>query len=190
MEDENVNDHRPVQWRNPHDPDLYFANCAKLPEMAFALHPSDPQVVIMVKRGHGGHWRPGKGHFPDKDSALGYVREMNTRLEVTSAEANALLNGSLFGFDTPSGDPANVVNTDKCERLSDYVKPEPNEGNPMTTVLDFGVLLKKYMRHVQMCEGVAFWGSESSGELNSDVTFTPAEAAALDGLLNEIRSGA
>lgn len=120
--DDNHDDSRPVKWRNPDNADLYLANCAKVPELAYVPHPSDDCRAVVVKRGHGGYWPVGTGRFPDKETALGYIREQNTRLQVTSAEANAMLNGSVFGFDTPSADPANDINTEKAPKLSDFVK--------------------------------------------------------------------
>ena len=74
-----------------------------LPRVAAAEHPVTGEL-IMVRKGRSGYWLP---------SAVGIVDETmtadkwNTAHDISKAESEAMLVGSLFGFDVPAADPVN-----------------------------------------------------------------------------------
>jgi hypothetical protein len=74
-----------------------------LPSVAAAEHPVTG-VLIMVMKDRLGYWLP---------STIGIVDETmtadkwNTAHGISKAESEAMLAGSLFGFDIPAADPAN-----------------------------------------------------------------------------------
>lgn len=86
------------------------SNLRKLPKACYATLPQDPRQVILLKRGDLGYWKVGDSPMPDKQQALDFVTEYNAKLEVTARQVNAMLHGSLFGFQTPSADPDHDIN--------------------------------------------------------------------------------
>ena len=71
---------------------------ADLPEIAAAVSPVGEPVL--VKRGVKGYWPMPEGMT---------VALLNEAHEITAVQAQAMLNGSLFGFDVPLADPGNPV---------------------------------------------------------------------------------
>jgi hypothetical protein len=69
-----------------------------LPPRAYATHP-ETGATICILRGHRGYWTCTTPHKPTY---------LNTRLDppVTPAQAEAMLVGSLFGWDVPGANPA------------------------------------------------------------------------------------
>lgn len=71
---------------------------AKLPEIAFSELPGRG-VIVIIKRGES-------GYYPTQDTYVGRdVDELNASLGVTPAQAEAMLNGSIFGWHVPAADP-------------------------------------------------------------------------------------
>ena len=68
-----------------------------LPSVSFARLPSTGETII-IKRGELGYY-PSQSHRAPE--------ELNADLEVTPAQAEAMLVGSMFGWDVPGADPAN-----------------------------------------------------------------------------------
>lgn len=83
------------------------SNMAKLPEKAYhknTLHCTGPYGIpplIGIKKGDD-------GYHPIYVNTT--AEALNEGLGVTKAQAEAMLNGSLFGWDTPSADPDNPCN--------------------------------------------------------------------------------
>lgn len=67
-----------------------------LPAFAYAEHPATGETIV-VKRGKSGYYPANRPGRPD---------ELNARLGVTPAQAEAMLTGSIFGWDVPGADPA------------------------------------------------------------------------------------
>lgn len=96
---------------NPRNAARYVANYNKLPEKAYALHPS-LRTPIVIDRGEDG-FIPVTVRWTDEALSRSFVKEQNQKLGVTSAQAAAMLNGSLFGFDTPGADPDHAINQEQ-----------------------------------------------------------------------------
>lgn len=78
-----------------------------LPEVCFAVNPSEEdlpeaeQNILLVKRGEQGFWKSG-----DK-GGWSAAMALNERLGVTRGQAEAMLIGSMCGYDCPGADPTN-----------------------------------------------------------------------------------
>lgn len=88
----------------PADPTLDQSLAARgLPEIAFLDNKDNlhgPSPVIGVRRGEAGYYPISTPLSAD---------ELNAERDVTSAQREAMYNGSLFGWDTPSADPSNPL---------------------------------------------------------------------------------
>lgn len=89
------------------------ANCRKLPELCYAyLAQHEPgNRIVIIKRGEPGYYATtlDSPELP-LEHGMGMVKTLNARLKVTPAQASAMFNGSLFGFETPSADPDRRLN--------------------------------------------------------------------------------
>lgn len=92
----------------------YDRNMAKLPEVCYAQKAGERRKVVLLKRGETGYWplnADRDAEFPDEASASKFVHEFNARLEVTPAQREAMINGSIFGcWHTEGADPDNKIN--------------------------------------------------------------------------------
>lgn len=74
-----------------------------LPEYCYTVLQSTNELVV-VKRGE-------KGYYPQREENAPWdaenVHHLNERLGVTKGQAEAMANGSMFGWDTPSANPNN-----------------------------------------------------------------------------------
>lgn len=77
----------------------------KLPCISYAVNPGNERQVTMLKRGVMGFWEVGV--FPSEQIAKEKVDFLNKRLKVSGEQAEAMLNGSMFGFHVPGADPDN-----------------------------------------------------------------------------------
>ena len=62
----------------------------------------------MIKRGESGYYRPSlNGGYMGNESYTGrqYADDLNTRLEVTRAQEEAMKVGSMFGWEAPGANP-------------------------------------------------------------------------------------
>lgn len=84
----------------------------KLPEECLVLHPSTNEIV-MVKLGVA-------GYFPQRPENEPWGAEnldiINERRGVTKAQVEAMLAGSMFGWDAP------VANPDNYDENGDWIK--------------------------------------------------------------------
>lgn len=69
---------------------------ANLPAFCAAEHPTDCSPIL-IKRGESGYW-PAPGV---------HVATFNRQRGISAAQVEAMLVGSLFGFDCPGADPLN-----------------------------------------------------------------------------------
>lgn len=89
-------------------------NLAKLPELCYVAVTGE-DVLCVVKRGESGYYRTDfKLGQRDADT---FAKEMNSRLKVTPIQAEAMVNGSTFGW--------HVLGAD-VDRLSDLKKEKTN----------------------------------------------------------------
>ena len=76
-----------------------------LPEKCYAVLPSGDEIIT-VRHGEAGYYHTDKyGH--DRAHVQAIVDEYNAQINVTKAQAAAMLAGSLFGWETPAADPKN-----------------------------------------------------------------------------------
>jgi hypothetical protein len=73
---------------------------ANLPYVCYAILPSTQETII-VKRGIDGYWRA-----CDECQHVS-VDELNARIGVTKGQSEAMLVGSMFGWDVEGANPAN-----------------------------------------------------------------------------------
>lgn len=76
-----------------------------MPEKCYAVLPSGDEIIT-VRHGEAGYYHTDKyGH--DRAHVQAIVDEYNAQINVTKAQAAAMLAGSLFGWETPAADPKN-----------------------------------------------------------------------------------
>jgi len=96
-----------------------------LPPLAFGRNPTDNSLVL-IKRGEEGYYPLAptaklpqvKSNEDPTDAAA-----LNAAIGVTPAQALAMVNGSMFGFDCPGADP---LNCKSAERDVTYVSADRN----------------------------------------------------------------
>lgn len=78
-------------------------NLNKLPEMCYSVLETTNELVVL-KRGE-------KGYYPQRPENAPWGAEncytLNERLGVTKGQAEAMKNGSMFGWDIPASNPDN-----------------------------------------------------------------------------------
>lgn len=73
-----------------------------LPTYCFAVSMTDPLLVTALKRGSTGYWV--RHRETTSAAALTYCNEQNAAMGVSSIEAQAMVNGAMFGWDHPAAD--------------------------------------------------------------------------------------
>lgn len=71
------------------------------PELCYVAVPERTEVGI-VKWGERGYFKTSYGPFQSSKDAQTFTNEMNARLGISPAVAEAMLAGSLFGWDIPA----------------------------------------------------------------------------------------
>lgn len=88
---------------------------ASLPALCFARNPADNTTVIL-RCGEAGYYPlPAADRLPTvkpNEDPLD-VAALNAAIGVTPAQALAMLNGSMFGFDCPGADPLNCTSAER-----------------------------------------------------------------------------
>lgn len=74
----------------------------ELPEYCYALNPSNPRHVTIVKRGERGFWAYAE---LAADGARRMVDRLNKALGVSPAQREAMQAGSMFGWHVPGARP-------------------------------------------------------------------------------------
>lgn len=74
-----------------------------LPEVCFSILPSTGDVII-IKHGESGYYRC---EYSTEDKAFNreFANDRNANLGVSKAQVEAMLSGSMYGWDTPAADP-------------------------------------------------------------------------------------
>lgn len=76
-----------------------------LPDQCYCVLPGSDEIII-IKKGESGYYRTDLyGH--DRADAISIVNECNGLGGVTKAQEQAMLAGSISGWDTPAADPKN-----------------------------------------------------------------------------------
>ena len=75
------------------------ANLAKLPELCYAVHPTEGKTIIL-KAGEIGYHDPDYGVQGEEA-----VNRLNERMGVTRQQRAAMELGSIFGYHCPVADP-------------------------------------------------------------------------------------
>ncbi len=83
------------------------ANIAKLPELCYSVHETDPRQVIIIKAGEKGYYEAYRKATPE-DARLTADR-LNGQMDITKAQEKAMVAGSMFGWHIPAADPATWV---------------------------------------------------------------------------------
>ena len=77
--------------------------CSDLPEVCFSILPSTGDVII-IKHGESGYYRC---EYSTEDKAFNreFANDRNANLGVSKAQVEAMLAGSMYGWDVPAADP-------------------------------------------------------------------------------------
>lgn len=75
----------------------------ELPEYCYAILPTTGEMIV-VKRGETGYFPQNPDNAPWGPENM---ESLNERLGVTKGQAEAMRNGSMFGWDIPASDPNN-----------------------------------------------------------------------------------
>ena len=71
-----------------------------LPEFCYGVDPTDDGKVIMIKKGV-------KGYIPtDIKGGEKVADKLNERFGITKPQEEAMIAGSMFGWDVPAADPS------------------------------------------------------------------------------------
>ena len=82
-----------------------------LPELCFSTMPGTGELIC-IKRGESGYY-PSNWNTPDREHNRQIADEQNQRLGVTPAQKEAMMCGSMFGWNVPGADPAFVEEMQK-----------------------------------------------------------------------------
>lgn len=75
------------------------------PKQAFILHPTMTGQVVLVKRGEPGFWPIKRCQAPEEAATLARTLNRAEGLKLTPALAEAMVVGSMFGWDVPGAFP-------------------------------------------------------------------------------------
>ena len=82
-----------------------------LPELCFSTMPGTGELIC-IKRGESGYY-PSDWNTPDREHNRQIADEQNQRLGVTPAQKEAMMCGSMFGWNVPGANPAFVEEMQK-----------------------------------------------------------------------------
>ena len=110
-----------AEWLKRHEGSVIPMR-STLPDSCYCVLPGSDEIII-VKKGESGYYRTDKyGH--DRADALDIVDDCNRIARITKAQSEAMLAGSMFGWDTPAADPKNY------DEQGQPIKPkQPDKGD-------------------------------------------------------------
>ena len=101
-----------ASWSIQTEQECFAPKLAKgLPELCFSTLPSTG-ALICIKRGESGYY-PSDWNTPDRTQNRQIADEQNQRLGVTPAQEEAMVCGSMHGWNVPGADPAFVEEMQK-----------------------------------------------------------------------------
>ncbi|MFR1990319.1 MAG: hypothetical protein ACLS3C_09770 [Oscillospiraceae bacterium] len=101
-----------VDWSIQTEQERFSQKYAEgLPELCFSTLPSTG-ALICIKRGESGYY-PSDWNTPDRAQNRQIADEQNQRLGVTPAQEEAMVCGSMHGWNVPGADPAFVEEMQK-----------------------------------------------------------------------------
>lgn len=83
----------------------------QLPERCYSLLIATNEVIV-IKRNESGYYKTDL-LAEDKETARELVNNLNETLGVTKAQEQAMVFGSMFGWDVPGADPKNYDDNGK-----------------------------------------------------------------------------
>lgn len=87
----------------------FAVNMAALPELCYALDPVCNRVIL-IERGGRGYYPVDLDKFPRaKIEPESFIMQYNNEMRVTEEQREAMIFGSMFGWDKPGADPASLV---------------------------------------------------------------------------------
>ena len=94
---------------------------ARPPGVCYAAPLSDPCQIVRIYRGSAGFYAFWKANS-DKDAAQ-IVKDLNKSLGVSDIEAEAMINGFMFGWSVPGADSVRLarVMADAAARQGNYL---------------------------------------------------------------------
>ena len=92
-------------------PRICHVGAEGMPELCFSTLPSTG-ALICIKRGESGYY-PSDWNTPDRAQNRQIADEQNQRLGVTPAQEEAMVCGSMHGWNVPGADPAFVEEMQK-----------------------------------------------------------------------------
>lgn len=91
----------------------FTKNMNALPELCYAIDPVTDRAVIL-QRGTSGYYPVDHDKFPfAKRDPAAFVLQQNTAMQITDEQREAMIFGSMFGWDTPGADPEGMLATNK-----------------------------------------------------------------------------
>ena len=84
-----------------------LATLQKLPPECYSTYPANRRQLIGIHRGVPGY-TPLRV-FDSEEEAAAMVKSLNDDMGVTPEQREAMVNGSMFGWHTPSADPDRYV---------------------------------------------------------------------------------
>jgi len=107
-----------AEWLERHDGKVIPWH-SSLPEKCYAVL-SGGDEIITIKHGEDGYFHTDRyGH--DRAHAQAIVDEYNEQINVTKAQAAAMLAGAMFGWEVPAADPKNY------DKEGKPIKPKPHD---------------------------------------------------------------
>lgn len=93
-------------WSIQTEQERFSPHMEKLPELCFTLLPGSGQLIC-VKRGESGYY-PSDWSTADAHENRRLADELNAEMGISPAQEQAMLIGSMCGWDVPGADPDNV----------------------------------------------------------------------------------
>jgi hypothetical protein len=97
------------------------------PEQAYILHPTMTGTVVLVVKGRSGFWPIKRLDCVEEAGQLARTLNRSNNLHLSAAMAEAMLVGSMFGWDVPGAFPA-AYDPDGKMKGAGVMHPEAESG--------------------------------------------------------------